>query len=62
MDALDFLAQNNYIIVNKTLIKEIGLENAVVLGAMCGYQRGFGNEFFYREQEKIIEDTGLTEY
>lgn len=62
MDALDLLAQDNYIIVNKTLIKEIGLENSVVLGVLCGYQRGFGNEEFYREQEKIIEDTGLTEY
>lgn len=61
MDALDLLAQDNYIIVNKTLIKEIGLENAIVLGVLCGYQRTLGNEF-YREQEKIIEDTGLTEY
>ena len=62
MDALDYLAQDNYIIVNKTLISEIGLENAVMLGAMCGYQRYFKNDFFYREQNKMIEDTGLTEY
>lgn len=62
MDALDFLAQDNYIIVNKTLIKEIGLENAIVLGALCGYQRYYGINEFYKEQEKMIEDTGLSEY
>ncbi len=61
MDALDLLAQDNYIIVNKTLVKEIGLENAIVLGVLCGYQRTLGNDF-YKEQEKIIDDTGLTEY
>lgn len=62
MDALDLLAQDNYIIVNKTLIKEIGLENTIVLGALCGYQRGYGVDEFYKEQENMIEDTGLTEY
>lgn len=62
MDILDLLAGDNYIIVNKTLIKEIGLENAIVFGALCSYQRSFGNEEFYREQEKIIDDTGLSEY
>ena len=62
MDILDLLASDNYIIVNKTLVAEIGLENAIVFGVLCSYQRGFGNDEFYREQEKIIEDTGLSEY
>lgn len=62
MDALDLLASNNYITVNKTLIKEIGLENAIIFGLLCGYQRGYGSEEFYKEQEKIIEDSCLSEY
>lgn len=62
MDILDLLASDNYVIVNKTLVKEIGLENAIVFGTLCGYQRGFENNEFYREQEKLIEDTGLSEY
>ena len=62
MDALDLLSNDNYITVNKTLIKEIGLENAIVFGVLCGYQRGYGTEEFYKEQEKIIDDTGLSEY
>ena len=62
MDILDILASDNYIVFNKTLAKEIGLENAIVFGALCGYQKGFKNEEFYREQYKIMEDTCLTEY
>lgn len=62
MRALDLLSNDNFIILNKTLAKEIGIENAIVFGALCSYQRMCGNEEFYKEQEKIIEDTCLTEY
>lgn len=62
MDILDLLANDNYIVLNKSLAKEIGIENAIVFGALCSYQRMYKDEEFYREQEKIIEDTCLTEY
>lgn len=62
MDIIDLLAGDSFIIFNKNFAKMYGLEEAVLLGAMCGYQKGFRNEEFYREQEKILEDTTLTLY
>lgn len=62
MDIIDILAGDGYIIFNKEFAKRYGLEASVLLGAMCGYQKGFRNEYFYREQSKILEDTTLTAY
>ena len=62
MDIIDILAGDNFIIFNKEFAKKHGIEPAVLLGAMCGYQKGFRNEYFYREQDKILDDTGLTAY
>jgi len=62
MDIIDILAGDGYIIFNKEFAKRYGLEASVLLGAMCGYQKGFHNEYFYREQSKILEDTTLTAY
>ena len=62
MDIIDLLAGDSYIIYNKEIAKLYGIEEAILLGAMCGYQKGFKNEEFYREQEKILEDTSLTLY
>lgn len=62
MDLLDLLAQDNYIIFNKTLAKEIGIESSILFGALCSYQRAFKGQEFFREQGRIIEDTCLTEY
>lgn len=62
MDIIDLLAGDNFIIYNKEIAKLYGIEEAILLGAMCGYQKGFKNEEFYREQEKILEDTSLTLY
>lgn len=62
MDTLDLIAGDNFIPLNKTLAKTIGLNEAILFGTLCGYQRQFKGEEFYREQEKIIEDTCLTEY
>lgn len=62
MDVLDLIATDNYICYNKELAKEFGIESAILFGAFCGYQRGFKNQEFFREQTKIIEDTCLTEY
>lgn len=62
MDILDILATDNYIPYNRTLAKELGIESAILFGALCGYQRHYKMQEFFREQEKIIEDTCLTEY
>lgn len=62
MDIIDILAGDSFIIYNKEFAKRHGVEPAVLLGAMCGYQKGFRNEYFYREQNKILDDTGLTVY
>lgn len=62
MDIIDILAGDSYIIYNKEFAKKYGVESAILLGAMCGYQKGFRNEYFYREQNKILEDTALTAY
>ena len=62
MDIIDILAGDGYIIFNKEFAKKYGLEASVLLGAMCGYQKGFRNEYFYREQSKILDDTTLTVY
>lgn len=62
MDVLDLISTDNFILYNKSFAKKHGAENAILFGAMCGYQRGFGQEEFFREQEKIMEDTGLSEY
>lgn len=62
MDILDLLASDNYIPYNRTLAKEMGIEPAILLATLCGYQRHYKMEEFYREQSNIIEDTCLTEY
>lgn len=62
MDIIDILASDNYIMCNKMIAKKYGIEEAILLGAMCSYQKGFKNEEFYREQEKILDDTALTLY
>lgn len=58
---IDLITDSNYIILNKNFARVYGLETAVVLGAMCGYQVGFKGEF-YRQQTEIMEDTMLSQY
>lgn len=62
MDVLDLIASDNYITFNKTLAKEIGLEQALLYGALCGYHRYYKGEEFFKEQEQLMEDTCLSEY
>lgn len=62
MDIIELLASDNYIMCNKMIAKRYGIEEAILLGAMCSYQKGFKNKEFYREQEKILDDTALTLY
>lgn len=62
MDLIDMLASNNYIFYNKQIAVMYGVEEAILLGAMCSYQRSFENQEFYREEDEIVNDTGLTLY
>lgn len=62
MDLVSLLATDSYIIYNKEFASKYGVEEAILLGAMCSYQKSFNNEEFFREEEKISQDTGLTVY
>lgn len=62
MDLVSLLASDSYIIYNKEFASKYGVEEAILLGAMCSYQKSFNNEEFFREEEKISQDTGLTVY
>lgn len=62
MDVLDLIASDNYITLNKTLLKKLGIEATILFGALCSFQRYFNGEEFYKEQDKLMEETCLTEY
>ena len=62
------LASNGFIQVNKTLIKNLGLHEAVMIGELCAeynyYERNgkLDNGAFYSTRSNIEENTGLTEH
>lgn len=62
MYIIDLLANDNYTIVNKTLARKIGIENALLLGTLCSLQKTFKGKQFYRPESQLIEDTCLTLY
>lgn len=62
MDIIDLLATNNFIIYNKDIAKKYGIEAAILLGAMCSYQKSFKNQEFYRDENEITNDTALSIY
>lgn len=62
MYIIDLLANDNYTIVNKTIAKKIGIENALLLGTLCSLQKTFKGKQFYRPESQLIEDTFLTLY
>lgn len=62
MDVLDLIASDNYITLNKTLLKKLGIEATILFGALCSFQRYFNGEEFYKEQDKLMEETCLSEY
>lgn len=65
---IDLLSNTGYIIVNKEIIKKIGLHEAILLGELCSeyiYWKKKDetvNEFFYSTRENIEENTGLLAY
>lgn len=69
MSLLKLLASSNYISVNKTLIKTVGLEEAIILGELCSeYEYWLEDNkltedgMFYCTSSKMEENTGLSEY
>ncbi len=61
MGILQLLAKENYIAYSKPLAKAVGIDEAILFGALCSVSNIHGNEFFY-QQERLCEDTCLTEY
>lgn len=64
---LNLVAGDNYIIVNRTLIKNLGLKEAVILGELASefnyYKKNNlldENGYFYSTIENIEENTGLS--
>lgn len=66
MDLINYLASDNYIIVNKTLIKTFGLNEAILIGELCTEYKYWAKEnkleddMFYSTIDNIEENTGLT--
>ena len=68
MNLLHILANDGFICVNKHIIKELGLEEAVLIGELASiytYNDNKGSledDWFYATIERIQENTGLSEY
>ena len=73
MSILHLLSHDGYLIVNKYLAKDIGLETAVILAALCGIHlslekknllHSIDNEegFFFETSEDLEEETTLSRY
>jgi hypothetical protein len=67
MDIIDFLANDNYIIVNKDIAKLYGLEEAVILGELASEHKywqkngGLKDGYFYSTIENIEKNTTILE-
>lgn len=68
MGLLQFIASRNYIIVNKDIIKTIGLEEAIILGELTSEydywdkQNKLEDGFFYSSVKNIEDNTTLSEH
>lgn len=68
MNVLDLLANDNYLIVNRDLVKLLGLRQAVMFGELCSEQNywnktaGEDGQWFYSTQENIEGKIGLSPY
>ena len=66
---IELLSNTGYIMVNKTLIKRIGLHEALMLGELCSeysYWKSTGKldeeGYFYSTRENIEENIGLSSF
>lgn len=68
MKVLDLLANDNYLIVNRDMVKLLGLRQAVMFGELCSEQNywnkqaGEDEQWFYSTQENIEDKIGLSPY
>jgi hypothetical protein len=68
MEVVDFLASDNYIIVNKDLIKKIGLNEAIMVGELASefkswkYKGKLNDEYFYSTVDNIENNTTFSDY
>ena len=69
MELLQLIASNNFISVNKQLIRELGLAEAVILGELCSeydywktQDKLIDGNMFFCSINKLQENTGLNEY
>lgn len=68
MSVLEFIASSNYIVLNKQLIKEIGIEESLLLGELASeydywQKRGeLVDGYFYSTIENVEENTTLNSY
>lgn len=68
MDLTNLLASNNYIIVNKILIKELGLEEAILFGELASEysywkeREKLEDDYFFSTMENIEKNTCLSSY
>ena len=65
---MNLLSNSGYIIVNKEIIKRIGLHEAIILGELCSeytyWEKAnkLDNGYFFSTRENIEENTGLSSY
>lgn len=65
---INLLADNGYIVVNKEIIKKLGLHEAILLGELCSEytywekNNKLDNGYFYSTRKNILENTTLTPY
>lgn len=62
MSVVQLLAQKNFITYSKVIAKLYGVNAAILLGAMCGYQSCHNDEEFCKTQDEISDDTCLGIY
>lgn len=68
MDIISLLANDNYIVVNKDLIKEFGINTALLLGELASEYKYYQKKdlledgYFYSTIENVEENTGLSVY
>ncbi len=65
---IELLSNDGYIIVNKAVIKKLGINSALVLGELCSEylywkkENKLKDNFFFSTRENIEENTGLSSY
>ena len=65
---MSLLSNSGYIIVNKEIIRKIGLHEAIILGELCSEYcywdkaNKLDNGYFFSTRENIAENTGLSAY